>query len=158
MSETTTAIYSQYSLSTNDHDQSSNYEISCDDNTVSEAHEINKLLSCDLQNRIVQVGSIIAENLFPDTKFGFPINAQFLYSSCGSFLSNGGIIDPSNFVDEPTTSAFLNLIVSTVYQFLRAMQQTSLEPLCYFSALNATQPVDGHPLGSNAGEEGHSAL
>ena len=116
------------------------------DNTNFGAHKINKLLSCNLQSCVVHVSESIAGYIFPDTNFGFPINDQFLLNFRGSFLSDGCTINHTNFVSKSSMSFFLNQMVSTIFQFLCATKQTSLKPLHYFSAQNATQPVDSHPI------------
>ena len=117
-----------------------------DDNTNFGAHKINKLLSCDLQSCVVHVSKSITGYIFPDTDFSFQINDQFLLNFRWSFLSNGCTINHINFVSESSTSFFLNQMVSTIFQFLCTTKQMSLKPLHYFSAQNATQHVDGHPI------------
>jgi hypothetical protein len=115
-----------------------------DDESICDAHHLNRLLGQDLKNRIAQVGESIAEELFPDDAFGFPINDRFVRNFKGSFISTGGILDPKNFYDDNSTAVFLNRMISTITHFLDDTKQVTLKPLRYFTAIHSTKPIGGH--------------
>jgi len=131
---------------------SSNYEFRTqsnrffNDDDQYDVDVINRHLRDDLINRTLEVTDRLAEALFPDEVFGFPINSSFISNFQGSFLNASGYLDPRNFCDDKTTSAFLNRMISTVAKFLRSTKQPPLEtiqPLRYFASLHSTKPVQG---------------
>ena len=79
-----------------------------DDRTPFTPEEIKKLLERDLYGRLTEVNKSIAEFLFPDTAFGFPVNHQFLKNFYNSFLFGSGELDQANKSDEKSTATFLN--------------------------------------------------
>jgi Fungal protein kinase len=118
-----------------------------DNQSIYESEELKNLLKRDLLNRVTLTRGIkLAEFLFPDSVFGFPINIQFAKNFYNSFLSNEGDLDPNNFSDEESTAVFLNRTVSTIAHFLDATKQVSFKPLRYFSAAQAKRPLAGHVL------------
>jgi hypothetical protein len=104
--------------------------------------ELDRLFTSDLDGRVTGVGDSIAEDLFPDEAFGFPINDQFVKNFCGSFLPPSKLFDPDNFKTEQDTVLFLNRMVTTIAFFLKSTMKTSLVPLRYFSDEKAPM-VDG---------------
>jgi hypothetical protein len=133
----------------------SNYEIRTqstrffDDMDSYNIGEINKLLRGDLIGRTLEVTDRVAEALFPDEAFGFPINSSFISNFQGSFLNASGYLDPKNLRTDKTTSAFFNGMISTIAKFLRSTKQHPLEyiqPLRYFVSSHSTKPVDGSSM------------
>ena len=117
-----------------------------DDLTPLTRAEIQNLLNRDLSNRVTEVSKSIAEFMFPDTAFGFPINYTFVKNFHSSFLSNAGEFDPLNFrCDEESIAVFLNRMISTMASFLDSTKQVSLKPLRYFTAAHSKTPLEGHP-------------
>jgi hypothetical protein len=117
-----------------------------DDRSAYSQDEIKKLLMRDLMDRITEANQSLAEFMFPDTVFGFPVNHHFLKNFYNSFLSASGALDPANFVDEESTAIFLNRTISTIAHFLDATKQVSLKPLRYFSAAYSNKPMDDHVI------------
>ena len=110
---------------------------------------INKLLRHDLIGRTVEVTDRIAEALFPDEAFGFPINSSFISNFHGSFLNDNGYLDVTNFRTDTQTSSFLNRMISTIATFLRSTKQSPLkniQPLRYFASLHSQSPVGGSTM------------
>ena len=131
---------------------SSNYEFRTqsnrffNDDDQYDVDVINRHLREDLINRTLKVTDRLAEDLFPDEAFGFPINSRFVKNFQGSFLNASGYLDPRNFRNDTTTSALFNGMVSTIAKFLRSTKQPPLEtlqPLRYFASLHSTKPVEG---------------
>jgi hypothetical protein len=117
-----------------------------DDDGSYSAHEINKLIKRDLSRRATEAAKDLPGIIFPDTAFGFPINDQFVQNFYGSFLSNFGVLDPTNFGDETKTATFLNRMISTIAHFLDATEKVSLKPLRYFTAANSNKPLKGNSM------------
>lgn len=69
---------------------SSNYEIRTQSTHLFDDrnNELNRLLS-DLVGRTLEVTDTMAETLFPDEAFGFPINSSFISNFQGLFLNAG---------------------------------------------------------------------
>ena len=115
-----------------------------DDLTPLTRAEIQNLLNRDLSNCVTEVPKSIAEFMFPDTAFGFPVNNIFLKNFHSSFVSNAGEFDAANFSDEESTAIFLNRMISTISGFLNSTKQVSLKPLRYFTAAHSKSPLEGH--------------
>jgi Fungal protein kinase len=121
----------------------------CDDNDRYDEKDIEALVRRNIDGRITQVGERLAESLFPDAAFGFPINDQFLSNFFGSFLSTAGLLDATNFLTDQTTCVFFNRMISTIDHFLQATNEpdlANLRPLRYFTALHSTKPVSGSTI------------
>ena len=119
------------------------------DNDQYDIDAINKLLRHDLLGRTVEVTDRIAEALFLDEAFGFPINSRFISNFHGSFLNNNGYLDVNNFHTDIQTSSFLNRMISTIATFLRSTKQSPLkniQPLRYFASLHSHIPVGGSTM------------
>ena len=118
----------------------------CDDNDHHNGKHVDALLLRNVEGRITCVGEKLAESLFPDAAFGFPINYQFLSNFFGSFLTDAGLVDPANFSTEKKTAVFFNRMISTIDHFLQATKEADLanfRPLRYFSPINSQKPVPG---------------
>jgi len=96
------------------------------DNDQYDIDAIHKLLH-DLLGRTVEVTDSIAEALFPDEAFGFPINSRFISNFHGSFLNDNGYLDVTNFRTDIQTSSFLNRMISTIATYLRSTKQSPLK-------------------------------
>ena len=117
-----------------------------DDTSPFAAPKLNDLLKKDLHHRVTQSGESLAQSMFPDSAFGFPINNQFVENFYVTLLSSGGLLDQKNFTNDKTTSVYLNRMISTIAHFLDATKQVSLTPLRYFTALHSTKPLKGHVM------------
>ena len=149
-------IHSRNVFSLNNEGQrlSSNYEIRTQstrffDNDHYDVDVINKHLRADLIGRTLEVTDRLAEALFPDEAFSFPINSGFLSNFQGSFLNTSGYLKPSNFAKDTSTSDFFNRMITTIAKFLRSTNQPPLkniQPLRYFASLHSTKPVEGSAM------------
>lgn len=118
-----------------------------DDQSPFFSQEIKDVIKRDLFNRVTEANEgLLAEIMFPDHAFGFPVNTLFIMNFYNSFLSDSGSLDPANFGDEESTVVFLNRTISTITHFLDATKQVSLKPLRYFSSAHSKKPMKGHTL------------
>jgi len=108
--------------------------------------ELNRLLRGDVIGRTIKVTDTVAEELFPDDTFGFPINMRFIRNFHGSFLNPSGFLDLANFSNDRSTSKFLNQMIATIANFLRSTEQhpvQNIQPLRYFASCHSKKPVVG---------------
>lgn len=114
-----------------------------DDSSTIPIERLAQILDRDLDRRIIQVSTYIADTLFPDEAFGFPLTASFAMNFTSAFLSQDGGLNASNFANDKRTATFLNRMVTTMARSLQSSGQSSLSPLRYFSSLNSTKPLEG---------------
>jgi hypothetical protein len=117
-----------------------------DDKSPFESDQIKKLSKNDLSKRVVEVRpEILAEELFPDHAFGFPINNKFARYFHGSFLSKSGSLQKKDFDKEEKTATFLNKTITTIADLV-AKKGVPLKPLRYFTSDYANKSVAGHVI------------
>jgi hypothetical protein len=117
-----------------------------DDEGHYDIDKLNRLLREDVIGRTIEVTDAVAEELFPNDAFGFPINMRFIRNFYGSFLNPSGFLDLANFSDDASTSKFLNQMIATIANFLRSTKQHPVEnirPLRYFASCHSKKPVVG---------------
>jgi hypothetical protein len=108
--------------------------------------ELKLLLKRDLNDRLTEMKpNLLAESLFPDEAFGFPVNEKFIENFYNSFLTNAGDLNEANFQNEDYAATFLNRMISTITHFLNSTKKITFKPLRYFSSAYSSKPLKGHP-------------
>jgi hypothetical protein len=115
-----------------------------DDNSIIPSRDLYNLLERDLDRRVITVNSYIADTLFPDRAFGFPITASFVMNFTSAFVSPDASLNKANFSSETATTTFLNRIITTIAQFLKQSGQSKLRPLRYFTSVHSQKPLPGN--------------
>jgi len=103
--------------------------------------DIGVQLNKDNQDRLSFAYNTLPSFLFPDSAFGFTVDAAFVRNFNHIILDSRRTIKEDNFSSEDQTANFLNRMITTVSCCLHALGQTHIKPLRYFTARQKNTPI-----------------